>query len=109
MVVVVLVIALLVFQSENKLNFESIILLTPCESSNSVFSLDTPRVLTVFQLSLSQYRGYYKCSSLRGCPARKHVERALDDPTMLIVTYEGDHNHSHSVAEATAALVLESS
>lgn len=38
-------------------------------------------------------RGYYKCSSVRGCPARKHVERALDDPAMLIVTYEGDHNH----------------
>ncbi|KAH7523662.1 hypothetical protein FEM48_Zijuj06G0035700 [Ziziphus jujuba var. spinosa] len=54
-------------------------------------------------------RGYYKCSSLRGCPARKHVERALDDPTMLIVTYEGDHNHSHSITEAAAALILESS
>ncbi|XP_047975336.1 probable WRKY transcription factor 7 [Salvia hispanica] len=51
-------------------------------------------------------RGYYKCSSLKGCPARKHVERALDDPTMLIVTYEGDHNHAHSNAEAP---VLESS
>ncbi|URE31310.1 WRKY transcription factor [Musa troglodytarum] len=34
-------------------------------------------------------RGYYKCSSMRGCPARKHVERCLEDPTMLIVTYEG--------------------
>ncbi|XP_027149908.1 probable WRKY transcription factor 7 [Coffea eugenioides] len=54
-------------------------------------------------------RGYYKCSSLRGCPARKHVERALDDPTMLIVTYEGEHNHSHSATEAPGALVLESS
>ncbi|VVA92548.1 unnamed protein product [Arabis nemorensis] len=39
-------------------------------------------------------RAYYKCSSVRGCPARKHVERALDDPMMLIVTYEGDHNHA---------------
>ncbi|XP_075654083.1 putative WRKY transcription factor 15 isoform X2 [Castanea sativa] len=53
-------------------------------------------------------RGYYKCSSVRGCPARKHVERALDDPAMLVVTYEGEHNHSLSVAEASN-LILESS
>ncbi|XP_039141414.1 WRKY transcription factor WRKY51-like [Dioscorea cayenensis subsp. rotundata] len=39
-------------------------------------------------------RGYYKCSSVRGCPARKHVERAPDDPAMLIVTYEWEHRHS---------------
>ncbi|KAI3732663.1 hypothetical protein L1987_63870 [Smallanthus sonchifolius] len=39
-------------------------------------------------------RGYYKCSSMRGCPARKHVERCLDDSAMLIVTYEGEHNHT---------------
>ncbi|TKY62389.1 WRKY transcription factor 21 [Spatholobus suberectus] len=37
--------------------------------------------------------GYYKCSSMRGCPARKHVERCLEEPSMLIVTYEGDQNH----------------
>lgn len=54
-------------------------------------------------------RGYYKCSSIRGCPARKHVERALDDPTMLIVTYEGEHSHSRSTTEAPVAMVLESS
>ncbi|KAM7507122.1 hypothetical protein LguiA_017575 [Lonicera macranthoides] len=53
-------------------------------------------------------RGYYKCSSVRGCPARKHVERALDDATMLIVTYEGEHNHNLSLAE-TSGLILESS
>lgn len=53
-------------------------------------------------------RGYYKCSSVRGCPARKHVERALDDPKMLIVTYEGEHNHNISVAE-TSSMILESS
>lgn len=39
-------------------------------------------------------RGYYKCSTVRGCPARKHVERAHDEPTMLIVTYEGEHRHN---------------
>lgn len=55
-------------------------------------------------------RGYYKCSSERGCPARKHVERALDDPAMLIVTYEDDHHHKQTVSGVTAAaLVLESS
>ncbi|CAM0876142.1 unnamed protein product [Alopecurus aequalis] len=44
-------------------------------------------------------RGYYKCSSVRGCPARKHVERCVDDPAMLIVTYEGDHNHNRAAAQ----------
>ncbi|XP_057766830.1 probable WRKY transcription factor 17 [Salvia miltiorrhiza] len=39
-------------------------------------------------------RGYYKCSTVKGCPARKHVERARDDPTMVIVTYEGEHRHA---------------
>ncbi|KAK4766799.1 hypothetical protein SAY87_008441 [Trapa incisa] len=53
-------------------------------------------------------RGYYKCSSVRGCPARKHVERALDDPSMLIVTYEGEHNHSRPVVDS-ANMILESS
>nr|QHD64712.1 WRKY transcription factor 7 protein [Oliveria decumbens] len=54
-------------------------------------------------------RGYYKCSSVRGCPARKHVERAVDDPTMLIVTYEGEHNHSQSPNENTnTSHILES-
>nr|WGV38273.1 WRKY [Loropetalum chinense var. rubrum] len=46
-------------------------------------------------------RSYYKCSSTRGCPARKHVERCLEDPTMLTVTYEGDHNHSKVTFPAT--------
>ncbi|XP_076950775.1 putative WRKY transcription factor 39 [Bidens hawaiensis] len=48
-------------------------------------------------------RGYYKCSSMRGCPARKHVERCLDDSTMLIVTYEGDHNHTRGVVPSQSA------
>ncbi|CAK7354144.1 unnamed protein product [Dovyalis caffra] len=48
-------------------------------------------------------RGYYKCSTMRGCPARKHVERATDDPSMLIVTYEGEHKHSPSAMEVNMA------
>ncbi|KAM7490689.1 hypothetical protein LguiA_033610 [Lonicera macranthoides] len=51
-------------------------------------------------------RGYYKCSSLRGCPARKHVERATDDPTMLIVTYEGEHKHTVDAMQENVAPAL---
>ncbi|XP_020575074.1 probable WRKY transcription factor 65 [Phalaenopsis equestris] len=38
-------------------------------------------------------RGYYRCSSSKGCPARKQVERSRADPTMFIVTYTSEHNH----------------
>ncbi|KAK6927721.1 Zn-cluster domain [Dillenia turbinata] len=56
-------------------------------------------------------RGYYKCSCVRGCPARKHVERAPDDSTMLIVTYEGEHRHTETGMQGNMAhnsLVYES-
>ncbi|KAJ8748927.1 hypothetical protein K2173_013363 [Erythroxylum novogranatense] len=38
-------------------------------------------------------RGYYRCSSSKGCMARKQVERNKSDPTMFIVTYTAEHNH----------------
>ncbi|KAL6596989.1 hypothetical protein ACP70R_047123 [Stipagrostis hirtigluma subsp. patula] len=43
-------------------------------------------------------RGYYKCCTVRGCPARKLVERATDDPAMLVVTFEGEHHHTPEAA-----------
>ncbi|KAI3711808.1 hypothetical protein L1987_70354 [Smallanthus sonchifolius] len=39
-------------------------------------------------------RVYYKCNSVKGCPARKRVELALTDSKMLIVTYDGEHRHT---------------
>nr|UHH89958.1 WRKY17 [Eriobotrya japonica] len=48
-------------------------------------------------------RGYYRCSTVRGCPARKHVERAQDDPKMLVVTYEAEHRHPHPYPSLTVA------
>ncbi|XP_057981483.1 WRKY transcription factor 22 [Malania oleifera] len=38
-------------------------------------------------------RGYYRCSSSKGCLARKQVERNKSDPGMFIVTYTAEHNH----------------
>uniref|UniRef100_A0A6N2MLQ7 WRKY domain-containing protein n=1 Tax=Salix viminalis TaxID=40686 RepID=A0A6N2MLQ7_SALVM len=35
-----------------------------------------------------------KCSSRRGYPAKKHVERSREVPSMLVVAYKGEHNHS---------------
>ncbi|XP_057831942.2 WRKY transcription factor 22 isoform X2 [Cryptomeria japonica] len=37
---------------------------------------------------------YPRCSSSKGCPARKQVERSRTDPTMLVITYTADHNHA---------------
>ncbi|KAK8521979.1 hypothetical protein V6N13_022042 [Hibiscus sabdariffa] len=39
-------------------------------------------------------RGYYRCSTSKGCLARKQVERHRSDPNMFIVTYTGEHNHA---------------
>ncbi|XAR54014.1 hypothetical protein NMG60_11028990 [Bertholletia excelsa] len=38
-------------------------------------------------------RGYYRCSTSKGCLARKQVERSKSDPGTFIVTYTADHNH----------------
>ncbi|XP_039116304.1 WRKY transcription factor 22-like isoform X2 [Dioscorea cayenensis subsp. rotundata] len=38
-------------------------------------------------------RGYYRCSSSKGCLARKQVERSQTDPSTLIITYTAEHNH----------------
>ncbi|CAI0414691.1 unnamed protein product [Linum tenue] len=40
-------------------------------------------------------RSYYRCSSLKGCPARKQVERSTADPSIFIITYTSEHSHAH--------------
>lgn len=39
-------------------------------------------------------RSYYRCSSSKGCLARKQVEQSCTDPGMFIITYTAEHSHS---------------
>ncbi|PRQ17584.1 putative transcription factor WRKY family [Rosa chinensis] len=40
-------------------------------------------------------RSYYRCSSSKGCSARKQVERSNSNPELFIITYTAEHNHVH--------------
>ncbi|XVE88235.1 hypothetical protein DITRI_Ditri19aG0053500 [Diplodiscus trichospermus] len=48
-------------------------------------------------------RGYYRCSSSKGCPARKQVERSRVNPSMLVITYSCEHNHPPASRNNTSA------
>ncbi|KAK7402367.1 hypothetical protein VNO78_14571 [Psophocarpus tetragonolobus] len=38
-------------------------------------------------------RAYFKCSFAPSCLVKKKVQRSVDDQSVLVATYEGEHNH----------------
>ncbi|KAF6171292.1 hypothetical protein GIB67_036960 [Kingdonia uniflora] len=38
-------------------------------------------------------RAYFKCSFAPSCPVKKKVQRSAEDRSVLVATYDGEHNH----------------
>ncbi|CAL0305181.1 unnamed protein product [Lupinus luteus] len=49
-------------------------------------------------------RAYFKCSYAPSCQVKKKVQKSLEDQTILVVTYEGEHNHGNDQAEISLSL-----
>ncbi|CAL5206282.1 unnamed protein product [Lathyrus oleraceus] len=41
-------------------------------------------------------RAYFRCSMAPSCPAKKKVQKSLHDKSIIVATYDGEHNHGVS-------------
>ncbi|XP_015084638.1 probable WRKY transcription factor 29 isoform X1 [Solanum pennellii] len=53
-------------------------------------------------------RSYYRCSSSKGCLARKQVEQSCTENGTFIVTYTAEHNHSQPTRRNSLAGTIKS-
>ncbi|XP_060206941.1 probable WRKY transcription factor 29 [Lycium barbarum] len=53
-------------------------------------------------------RSYYRCSSSKGCLARKQVEQSCSETGIFIVTYTAEHNHSQPTRRNSLAGTVKS-
>ncbi|KAK9076535.1 hypothetical protein SSX86_004869 [Deinandra increscens subsp. villosa] len=60
--------------------------------------------LTFTKISLLSHESYYRCTST-SCNVKKRVERCMGDPSYIITTYEGQHNHLVTPANYSAPLI----
>ncbi|XP_061354328.1 WRKY transcription factor 18-like isoform X2 [Gastrolobium bilobum] len=44
-------------------------------------------------------RAYFRCSMAPSCPAKKKVQRCIHDRSILVATYDGEHNHDMRLCE----------
>ncbi|KAK4431421.1 putative WRKY transcription factor 27 [Sesamum alatum] len=48
-------------------------------------------------------RNYYRCSTSKGCAARKQVEQSPNDPGIFVVSYTGEHTHPRPAHRSSLA------